>query len=664
MCGIAGFLTSGQSRIDFAPTLERMAAAIEHRGPDDSGVWHDQAHGIGLAHRRLSILDLSPLGHQPMVSKSGRFVMVFNGEIYNFSVLKAELQARGHQFKGGSDTEVLLAAFEEWGIERTFQNAIGMFAIAMWDRREHQLILSRDRFGEKPLYFGQCGSTLLFGSELKALRAHPHWIGAIDQSALASLLRYNYIPAPHSIYREIHKVRPAHWVTVKLDGARFEINERCYWDSKRIAEDSLSNPVRSAEEALAGAEARLAASVERQMVADVPLGAFLSGGVDSSLVVALMQRASRQPVKTFTIGFWERQFNEAEHAKKVARHLGTEHTELMVTPEDALRVIPQLPTIYDEPFADSSQIPTYLVSQLARSRVTVSLSGDAGDELFSGYDRYQQAWRRWSATSRVPLGIRRLAAASVRALPSAAYDVMFRGLGLINRDMRVKKDLHERMLARANSWTVASYDETYHRALMFWPDAEVATRGGRAPHSLAQRADSWPEGAGPIQRSMFVDLGLYLPDDILVKVDRAAMAVSLETRVPMLDPDLAQFAWRIPMEIHRRDGRGKWILREMLAKHVPRELFERPKMGFAIPLGSWLRGELKDWAAALLDPARLYSEGHFDAATISHRWQQHQSGSFDWSLRLWGVLMFQAWLEANAAMPNRADPIPKAASAS
>ena len=663
MCGIAGFFTAAPSRIDFAPTLERMAAAIEHRGPDDSGVWHDQALGIGLAHRRLSILDLSPLGHQPMLSKSGRFVVVFNGEIYNFSALRAELQALGHQFRGGSDTEVLLAAFEEWGIERTLQKAIGMFAIAMWDRREHQLILSRDRFGEKPLYFGQCGSTLLFGSELKALRAHPQWSGTIDQSALASLLRYNYIPAPHSIFREIRKVLPAHWLVVRAAGSRFEITEHCYWDSKSIAEQALSNPIRSAEEALAGAEERLAASVERQMVADVPLGAFLSGGVDSSLVVALMQRASRQPVKTFTIGFWERKFNEAEHAKKVAQHLGTEHTELIVTPADALRVIPQLPAIYDEPFADSSQIPTYLVSQLARSRVTVSLSGDAGDELFSGYDRYQQAWQRWSATSRVPLSVRRLAAASVRAVPGAVHDAVFRGVGLLNREMRDKKDLRERLLSRANAWTVGSYDETYHRTLMFWPDAQVATRGALAPQSLAQRLDSLPKGASPIQRSMFVDLGLYLPDDILVKVDRAAMAVSLETRVPMLDPDLAQFAWRIPIDIHRHDGRGKWILREMLAKHVPREMFERPKMGFAIPLGGWLRGELKDWASALLDPARLRSEGHFDAPTIGHRWDQHLSGSFDWSLRLWGVLMFQAWLEAGSAMPIRVDSLPKTASA-
>lgn len=662
MCGIAGFLTTAQSKIEFAPTLERMAIAIEHRGPDDSGVWHDQSQGIGLAHRRLSILDLSPLGHQPMASKSGRYVMVFNGEIYNFSVMRAQLQARGHAFRGGSDTEVLLAAFEEWGIERTLQTAIGMFAIAMWDKRERQLILCRDRFGEKPLYFGRCGATLLFGSELKALRAHPHWSATVDQSALASLLRYNYIPAPHSIFREIHKVLPAHWIAVKLNDTSFEINEHCYWDSKSIAEDAFSNPVSSAEEALAGAEERLAASVERQMVADVPLGAFLSGGVDSSLVVALMQRASRQPVKTFTIGFWERAFNEAEHAKKIANHLGTEHTELMVTPGDALRVIPQLPAIYDEPFADSSQIPTYLVSQLARSRVTVSLSGDAGDELFSGYGRYQQAWQRWQAVSRVPLGIRRFAGASMRAIPGGAYDAMFRALGMISHRVRSRADMHERVLARANAWTVSSYDETYHRTLMFWPDADVATKGGVAPASLAQMPQAWPKGAGATQRSMFVDLSLYLPDDILVKVDRAAMAVSLETRVPMLDPDLAQFAWRIPIDIHRRDGHGKWILREMLAKHVPRELFERPKMGFAIPLGGWLRGELKDWAMELLDPARLRREGHFDAPTISHRWQQHLSGSFDWSLRLWGVLMFQAWLEAGSAMPARVDS-PKTASA-
>lgn len=645
MCGIGGFLqVDSFAREEARAALKRMASALAHRGPDDEGLWLEPSSGIALCHRRLSIVDLSPLGHQPMTSASGRFTVTFNGEIYNHRELREELLGCGHTFRGGSDTEVLLAAFEQWGLEGTLVRCRGMFAFGLWDKAQRVLHLARDRFGEKPLYYGIFRGCLLFGSELKALRQHGAWRADVNRDALALLLRHNFIPAPHTIFRQAHKVRPGCALSVRIEGSSFALNERAYWKPAAItARPSQRSAHGEPAELIERVHDALQEAIRLQMVADVPVGAFLSGGIDSSLVVALMQRASNRPVRTFSIGFTEEEFNEAPFARRIAQHLGTDHTELTVTPDDALRVIPRLAHMYDEPFADSSQIPTFLLASLARRDVTVSLSGDAGDELFGGYGRYLEARARWRRIRRVPAPLRAAAARALELVPRRALELAAHPVAIALR-RRGRTGVTDRMLERARMLTVPSLPELYRSMISFVQLPDRMVIDGHEPETTANRRAEWPRDVDDLAHMMYVDTCLYLPDDILVKVDRAAMAVSLETRIPLLDPKVAEAAWQIPVAIHATDGRGKWVLRQLLQRYVPRELFDRPKMGFGVPVARWLRRELADWAGDLLDTGRLRREGFFEASLIERRWHQHRSGAADWSSHLWGVLMFQAWL--------------------
>ncbi len=647
MCGLGGWLTAkeGWRCEDASASLRRMSDAIVSRGPDDAGVWFDLDAGIGFMHRRLSILDLSPAGHQPMLSASGRYVIVFNGEIYNHIDLRRDLAEVGSGgaasggWRGRSDTETLLAGFDVWGIRATVERSIGMFAFAVWDRHERALTLGRDRMGEKPLYYGWQGNVFLFGSELKALRAHPAFAAEIDRDALCLLMRHNCIPSPHSIYRNIRKLPPGCLLTVSL--ARRDPQIEPYWSLVEVALSGTARPVTGSPEDIADElEALLKSAVRQQMVADVPLGAFLSGGIDSSTVVALMQAQSGRPVKTFTIGFNEENYNEAVYAKAVARHLGTEHTELYVTPEQAREVIPRMPVLYSEPFSDSSQVPTFLVAQLARKHVTVSLSGDAGDELFGGYRRYTLANTLWSKISRLPRWVRALGATGIRTLSPRVWNILLAPLPRSARLANIGDKLHE----AAELLDAGSIDALYLGLVTHWlPDGVVL--GGREPATLVNGATPELAGLDIIQRVMVLDAITYLPDDILVKLDRAAMGVSLETRVPLLDHRVVEFAWRIPRSLKVQAGIGKWALRQVLYRYVPKELIERPKMGFALPIGSWLRGPLRDWAETLLDESRLRQEGLLNPAPIRQKWAEHLEGVRNWQYHLWDVLMFQAWLE-------------------
>jgi asparagine synthase (glutamine-hydrolysing) len=654
MCGLAGFLaldTYGNYEAALA-VLGRMADAMLSRGPDDSGVWADKA-GIGLAHRRLSILDLSLAGHQPMTSATGRYVIVFNGEIYNHLDLRAELEKFGAGgtavggWRGHSDTETLLAGFVAWGFRATVERCIGMFAFAVWDRNELVLTLGRDRLGEKPLYYGWQGqgdnACFLFGSELKAIRAHSAFDAEINRDALCLLMRHNYIPAPHSIYRNIYKLQPGSLLRVSLEQREPVIES--YWSLAEVAVAGNRSPLVGSPEAMVDElEVLLKSAVRQQMMADVPLGAFLSGGVDSSTVVALMQAQSDQPIKTFTIGFSEAGYNEAVHAKAVADHLGTDHTELYVTPQQALDVIPKLPGLYCEPFADSSQIPTFLVSQLARQQVTVSLSGDAGDELFAGYNRYVLTSKLWGGLSRLPFGVRSLAKSTIHALSPDAWNTLLDPLQAFVPTALRQPMIGDKLHKGADVLHAKSLDDLYLALVSHWtPDGLVI--GGHVPATFLHGNPLPLPGLDVVQRMMALDTMTYLPDDILVKMDRAAMGVSLEGRVPFLDHRVVEFAWRVPQAMKLSDGFGKWILRQVLYRHVPKELIERPKMGFGVPIGMWLRGPLKDWAEALLDEGRLRREGFFNPAPIRAKWVEHLSGKRNWQHHLWNVLMFQAWLE-------------------
>jgi asparagine synthase (glutamine-hydrolysing) len=625
-----------------------MADQLIHRGPDDSGVWVDAEAGVALGFRRLAIVDLSPTGHQPMTSSSGRYVMVFNGEVYNFGELRKDLESRGHGFRGHSDTEVMLEAVSEWGLEAAVKKFVGMFAFALWDTRARVLRLVRDRLGIKPLYCGLAGRTFLFGSELKALRVHPDFDAEINRSALALYLRYGYIPQPYSIYQGIWKLPPGHILSLRA-GAQtsFELSGTAlYWSAKEVYENGAANPFRGSEgEAVEEVDRLLRESVRLRMIADVPLGAFLSGGIDSSTVVALMQAQSNRPVKTFTIGFHAQEFNEAAHAKTVAVRLGTEHTELYVSPKEALDVIPKLPTLYDEPFADSSQIPTYLVSALTRRHVTVSLSGDGGDELFGGYQRYINARQFWETVRGFPHFTRKALARFIRVCKPATYDRLIGGLGPLLPRLARPSSVGERMYRLAEVMTVRNPEELYRHLVSYWKSpTEVVLNATEAPTILTQPAE-WARLADISQRMMFLDLATYLPDDILAKVDRASMGVSLEARVPILDHRVVEFAARVPISMKIRSGQGKWLLRQVLYRYVPRELVERPKMGFSVPIEDWLRGPLRNWAEELLNQDRLRREGFFRSEPIRELWAEHLSGQQNWQGHLWNVLMFQAWRE-------------------
>jgi asparagine synthase (glutamine-hydrolysing) len=658
MCGLVGFLggswTSG-SRMN--ALLARMSGCIEHRGPDSGGAWIDEEQRIALGHRRLAIVELSPAGDQPMASPTGRYMIAYNGEVYNHQDLRDALAAAGHRFdwRGHSDTETLLAAIEVWGVEKTLKQAIGMFAFALWDRSERALTLARDRLGEKPLYYGwqNAGSerTFLFGSELKALRHHPAFRAELDEGAIALFMRHNCIPAPYSVFRGIHKLGPGTFVTVSAAGG--EPRPSVYWSAAEAAEAGRADPVSSDPVAAVDElEKLLRDAVGRQMMSDVPLGAFLSGGIDSSTIVALMQAQSSRPVKTFTIGFHDEGYNEAVHAREVARHLGTDHIELYVTPEEARAVIPRLPQIYDEPFADSSQIPTFLVAQLARRHVTVSLSGDAGDELFGGYDRYTMTSRFWRHLSAVPQPIRRGLARGIGGVAAARWS-RFGDRVRPYVSKGVAKNLSgDRMHKIAGAISSRSIADLYRNMVSHWPDPGALVLGATEPSTRLTGNAPRLAGLSEVERMMALDLLTYLPDDILVKVDRAAMAVSLETRVPFLDHRVVEYAWRLPFDYKIRDGRSKWVLRQVLYRYVPETLIERPKMGFGIPIASWLRGPLRDWAEALLDESRLRQQGLLDPAPVRALWEAHQSGDVTEAHRLWDVLMLQAWLDEHSAAPS------------
>jgi asparagine synthase (glutamine-hydrolysing) len=654
MCGIVGFLgTTESGEGALAGMAESMATCLAHRGPDDSGIWVDERIGLALGHRRLSIIDLTPAGHQPMVSHCGRFVLTFNGEIYNYLDLRRELENSGavRQWRGGSDTEVILEGMARWGIGATLERMTGMFALAVWDRAEATLHIARDRLGEKPLYYGRLQRSFVFASELKAFRVHPGWQGSIDRGALSLFLRHGYVPTPYSIYQGIHKLVPGTFLSIGLDGTE---RQTTYWSAREIVEQGVARPFGGTEkEAVEELEQLLLRAVGRQMVADVPLGAFLSGGVDSSTIVALMQAQTARPVKTFTIGFREASHNEAEHAKAVARHLGTDHTELYVTPAEARNTIPRLPTLYDEPFSDASQIPTFLVAQLARRKVTVSLSGDGGDELFGGYNRYFIGRGMWRKVGWIPAPLRRLAGTAITSASPAQWQRLLAPLAMLSPDHLQYANRGEKLHKLASVLAAGDPDDIYRGLTSQWKNPASVVRSGSEPPTVVTERAGWADLSDFTQRMMFLDLVSYLPDDILVKVDRAAMGVSLETRVPLLDHEVVEFAWKLPLSMKLRDGEGKWLLRQLLYKYVPRELIERPKTGFEVPIGEWLRGPLRDWAESLLGEARLNQEGFFDPRPIRRIWEQHLSSRRDWQQPLWTVLMFQAWLEGENQQPTR-----------
>jgi len=651
MCGLAGFIREPSSADLDAPCLA-MTNSLRLRGPDDEGRWKDANTGAALGFRRLSIIDLSAAGHQPMLSACGRYVLVFNGEIYNHLSLRTNLEAAGRAptWRGHSDTETLLAGFAEWGVAVTLQRSVGMFAFALWDRVERRLTLARDRFGEKPLYYGWVGNganrALVFGSELKALRAYPGFANPVSRDVLALYMRFSNIPAPYCIYENVFKLMPGCLLTFQAEELESQtVLIEPYWSTIDMARQGLANPIESDSEALELLEATLREAVSLQAVADVPLGAFLSGGVDSSMIVALMQEQSARPIQTFTVGFDEADFDESPYALAVAQYLGTDHHALRTTAADARAVIPSLASLYDEPFADSSQIPSYLVCKAARQHVTVALSGDAGDELFGGYNRYLWASRvsRWKGITSP--AVRGFLAEAIRALPLGTWNALGRSFPGTNGVARLGEKAYK-LAERLQR--MGRFDDLYHDLVTEWPEWRELVFGADC---LLTRLDAPSLVVGissPEHRMMLWDALTYLPDDILTKVDRAAMGVSLETRMPFLDHRVAELAWRLPLHQKIRNGQGKWALRQVLYKYVPRELIERPKSGFAIPLGEWLRGPLRDWAENLLEETRLEREGYLNAKLIREVWSQHLSSRSDWTVKLWTVLMFQAWLEASS----------------
>lgn len=643
MCGFVGFIDGRPGRAEeLRSRVRRMADTLAHRGPDDEGDWLDANAGVALGFRRLSIIELSEAGHQPMVSRDGRFVLLFNGEVYNYRELGRALALAPGELR--SDSRVLVEAIARFGVEAALPKVDGMFAFAVWDRERRELSLARDRLGEKPLYYGHLGGALYFGSELKALRADPGFHPDIDRDVLALYLRHNFVPSPFSIYQGVRKLAPGSFLTVRP--GREPAAPTSYWSIREVAASGLASPLDVGDvEAVDLVDRAVRRAVRSRMVADVPVGAFLSGGVDSSAVVAAMRAEASGTVRTFTIGFDDERYDEAEAAGDVARHLGTDHTELYVGPEDALALVPRLARIYDEPFADSSQLPMYLVSELAKRDVTVALSGDGGDELFSGYARHLFLDAAWRRLARLPASMRTVAGRLLLAVPTKRWDQIAAAASVVSAGVRRQQRVGDRLHRLAPVLGSSSAEATYDGLLAVWPDAASVVPGARHLPTVASDAAAWLPGGGPLAHAAYVDTAMYLPDDILTKVDRAAMAVSLETRVPMLDPNLVELAWRLPMATKVRDGEGKWVLRQVLARSVPLELFDRPKMGFGVPIGEWLRGSLRPWAEDLLATDRLVAQGYLDAGTITRMWAEHLSGARDWKYQLWGVLVFQAWLE-------------------
>jgi asparagine synthase (glutamine-hydrolysing) len=652
MCGIAGFwdVIRKVSNENLPVIVQRMSDRLIHRGPVSGGIWVDAEVGIALGHRRLAIVDLSTFGHQPMVSADGRYVITFNGEIYNFLELRRQLESLGHSFQGDSDTEVMLSSLSQWGVVEAVKRFNGMFAFALWDREERVLHIGRDRLGEKPLYYGFLGQTFIFSSELKALKVHPDFQPEINRDALALFFRYSYIPSPYSIYQGIYKLPPA--TILSWNGKSSCPQPIPYWSFQETASFGSAKLFRGTEtEAVKNLEALLLDAVKMRMVADVPLGAFLSGGIDSSTVVALMQANTSQKVKTFSIGFNENEYNESPYAKAVAQHLGCDHTEFYVTPQDALAVIPKLPILYDEPFSDPSGIPTFLVSKLAKQHVTVALSGDAGDELFAGYNRYLIAQKRWDKICWMPKimrhNISHTLSSTVFSPNETANSKLNASISSIIRYLFKKNNIYETVNKFSTVLAVPNREAIYTLLVSHWKQPEALVIGSSEPSTVFEDCQQWTQDFDFIQHMMCVDTLSYLPDDILVKVDRASMGVSLESRIPLLDHRVVEFAWQTPLSMKIRHGKSKWLLRQVLHKYVPKNLIERPKMGFEIPIDSWLRGPLKDWAQGLLEESKLHSQGYLNSALIQQKWKEHISGEHNWHYYLWDVLMFQAWLEEN-----------------
>lgn len=650
MCGINGFFNRNSLENAKVAVLQ-MNQAIQHRGPDASEIWHDNQSNLLLGHCRLAIQDISDAGSQPMHSVSGRFVIVFNGEIYNHLLLRNELNSQrlSPNWRGHSDTETLLACFSAWGVSKTLKKLIGMFAIALWDREQNLLTLARDRLGEKPLYWGWQGENLYFSSELKALKANTFFKTEVDRNSITLLLRHNCIPAPYSIYKGIYKLKPGHYVQIALSNltqAR-KAEPISYWSFNNIVESGLKEPFKGTPtQAVDSLEKALLTSINDQMLSDVPLGAFLSGGVDSSTIVALMQTQSSTPIKTFTIGFNVEGYNEAKHAKNVAKYIGTDHTELYIQPLDALNVIPKLSNIYSEPFSDSSQIPTFLVSELASKHVKVVLSGDGGDELFGGYNRYLMAQNIWQQSRKFPKQIRKFISQVLQTLPPNKWDLIFEKLTpILPSPLRIRTP-GDKVYKLAGVMNINDKHEYYQKLTSHWQQPNNIVIKGNEPATLINTPSSWPNTDNFQHAMMAMDAQTYMTDDILVKVDRAAMANSLETRVPLLDHRIVELAWQMPLDYKIRNGDGKWLLKQVLYRHVPQDLIERPKMGFAIPLHEWLRTSLKDWAESLLDENLLKQQGYFHPLPIRKIWSEHLSGKYNHQNQLWDILMFQAWLES------------------
>lgn len=645
MCGICGFLNISKSstKDELTNIIIPMTESLHYRGPDSSGFWIDENCGVVLGHRRLSIIDLTLEGHQPM--ESNRYVITYNGEVYNYRAIRKHLEEKGYYFRGHSDTETILLAIEEWGLKSALEKFTGMFAFALWDKKEKKLYMVRDRIGEKPLYYGWLGNTLVFGSEIKALRKHPNLKFEIDRNVLNSYLRYNYIPTPNSIYKNIYKLEPGS--VLEISAYDKKIVSYYYWNPvEEVRKATLNKFTGSVEEALSNLDLILRDTIKNQMISDVPLGAFLSGGIDSSTIVAVMQAISTQPIKTFSIGFYEDAYNEANYAKDVANYLGTNHTELYVTPEEARSVIPNLPNLYDEPFADSSQIPTFLVASLTKEKVTVSLSGDGGDELFGGYNRYFWTEKLWDNIKWMPNGLKGLTSQTLTSFSPQTWDSIF---SLVNPmipnkfKQRLPGDKIHKLAEILNAHTP---EEVYRKLVSTWRNpTEVVKDSFEIPSNSFKEKEV--KLSSFIEKMMFTDVVTYLPDDILVKVDRACMGVSLESRVPFLDHRIVEFAWRLPLEMKIKNNEGKWLLRQLLYKYVPRELIERPKMGFGVPIDSWLRGPLREWAESMLDKEKIVKEGFFYPEPIRKKWKEHLSGKRNWQYHLWSILMFQSWLDSN-----------------
>jgi len=656
MCGIAGVVARGLSGDGLRQIAGRLSGAIVHRGPDGAGEWVDDRVPVALVHRRLAIQDLSPLGHQPMLSGSGRYRIVFNGEIYNFKTLAAELGKAGFTFRGGSDTEVMLAAFEYWGVEPAIKRFVGMFAFALYDNQENTLLLCRDRIGEKPLYYGWTQNGFLFSSELKSIHAAVGGALKQDDSALAAYLRLGYVPSPHSIYSGIYKLVPGTTLAIDVaDGSRpagfspyadcAPFSPRRYWSVLAVAQDGKRNLVQDEAEAIAGLDGLLRSAVGDQCIADVPIGAFLSGGIDSTLVASIMQAVNDRPIDTFTIGFSEKEFDEAPYARKIAQHLGTSHHEFYISANDCLDLIPQLPVIWDEPFADASQMPALLVAKLARTAVTVCLSGDGGDEIFCGYNRYISTDRLWSRFGKVPRPLRASVGKGLGAISPSALDRLYKLIMRLRNDSRTQANVGLKVQKLAESLQLESINDVYRYLLSYWSDVNHLVAAAEAPSAMDQLPD--PRLPHFIDNAMLWDQLGYLPDDNLVKGDRSSMAVGMELRLPLLDHRVIEYSWRLPLEMKNKQGVSKSILRQLLYRYVPRELIERPKMGFSVPIGAWLKGPLRDWAESLLRKEALEVSG-LSASRIRAAWSEHCEGVRDHSNQLWTILMYQMWRSSSS----------------